>query len=55
MLQHKEQHSIAEIAVSCGFTSVQYMHAVFKRELGCTPREYQDRQLQNEPAQQSLN
>ena len=32
----------ADIAVSCGFTSVQYMHAVFKRELGCTPREYQE-------------
>jgi LacI family transcriptional regulator len=45
MLQH-EAHSIAEIAVSCGFTSVQYMHAVFKRELGCTPREYQDRLAQ---------
>jgi len=32
----------ADIAVTCGFTSVQYMHAVFKRELGCTPREYQE-------------
>lgn len=42
--QEQEQaRSIAEIAVSCGFTSVQYMHAVFKRELACTPREYQDR------------
>lgn len=30
-----------EIAVHCGFTTVQYMHAVFKRELGCTPREFQ--------------
>jgi LacI family transcriptional regulator len=34
---------IADVALSCGFTSVQYMHAVFKRELGCTPRAYQDR------------
>lgn len=42
--QGQEQaRSIAEIAVSCGFTSLQYMHAVFKRELACTPREYQDR------------
>ncbi|SDY23377.1 LacI family transcriptional regulator [Collimonas sp. OK242] len=57
MLQNKEhqQRSIAEIAVGCGFTSVQYMHAVFKRELGCTPREYQDRLIQNEAAQPSLN
>jgi LacI family transcriptional regulator len=35
--------SITDVALSCGFTSVQYMHAVFKRELGCTPRAYQDR------------
>ncbi|AMP00894.1 periplasmic binding s and sugar binding domain of LacI family protein [Collimonas arenae] len=45
ILEH-ETRSIAEIAVSCGFTSVQYMHAVFKRELGCTPREYQERAAQ---------
>ena len=42
ILEH-ESRSIADIAVTCGFTSVQYMHAVFKRELGCTPREYQER------------
>lgn len=42
--------NIADIAVSCGFTSVQYMHAVFKRELGCTPREYQERISQHSPA-----
>lgn len=35
--------SIADVALRCGFTSVQYMHAVFKRELGCTPRAWQDR------------
>ncbi|MFP6559596.1 XylR family transcriptional regulator [Paraburkholderia sp. B3] len=34
--------SSAEVAIRCGFTSLQYMYAVFKRELGCTPREYQD-------------
>jgi LacI family transcriptional regulator len=38
---------IADIAVRCGFTSVQYMHAVFKRELGCTPRAYRDRTLRH--------
>jgi len=38
--------NIADIALRCGFTSIQYMHAVFKRELGCTPRAYQDRALQ---------
>ncbi|NSL56513.1 XylR family transcriptional regulator [Uliginosibacterium aquaticum] len=35
------QLSCSRIAVQCGFTSLQYMHAVFRRELGCTPREYQ--------------
>jgi LacI family transcriptional regulator len=35
--------SSAEVAVRCGFTSLQYMYAVFRRELDCTPREYQDR------------
>lgn len=39
------ERSIADVALSCGFTSVQYMHAVFKRELGCTPRAYQDRAM----------
>jgi len=38
--------NIADVALSCGFTSIQYMHAVFKRELGCTPRAYQDRARQ---------
>jgi LacI family transcriptional regulator len=33
----------AEIAVRSGFTSLQYMYAVFRRELGCTPRDYQER------------
>jgi LacI family transcriptional regulator len=35
--------SVAEVARRCGFTSVQYLLAVFRRELGCTPREYQQR------------
>jgi LacI family transcriptional regulator len=35
--------SVTEVAHRCGFTTVQYLLAVFKRELGCTPREYQER------------
>lgn len=34
---------IAEVAVRCGFRSVQYLHTVFKRELGCTPKSYRQR------------
>lgn len=37
------QSRIADVALECGFTSVQYLYTVFARELGCTPREYQKR------------
>jgi LacI family transcriptional regulator len=43
--------SSAEVAVRCGFTSLQYMYAVFRRELDCTPREFQER-LHRTQAQQ---
>jgi LacI family transcriptional regulator len=32
----------AEVAQRAGFGTVQYLHAVFRRELGCTPGEYRD-------------
>lgn len=38
--------NLADVALRCGFTSSQYMHSVFKRELGCSPRRYQERMLQ---------
>jgi LacI family transcriptional regulator len=38
-----------DVAVSCGFTSVQYLYTVFGRELGCTPRVWQDRILKQAP------
>lgn len=41
--------SIADVALACGFNTTQYMHLVFKRELGCTPRAYRDRSF-NESA-----
>ncbi len=31
---------LADIAVRSGFTSLQYMYAVFRREYNCTPREF---------------
>ncbi|SFU81836.1 XylR family transcriptional regulator [Pseudoduganella namucuonensis] len=37
--------SIADVALGSGLTSIQHMHRVFKRELGCTPRAYRDRVL----------
>lgn len=38
-----ENHAlaIADIAQTCGFKSAQYLHTVFRREFGCTPRQYQ--------------
>ncbi|TWI67772.1 LacI family transcriptional regulator [Pseudoduganella lurida] len=35
--------NLTDVAIRCGFTSSQYMHSVFKRELGCTPRAWQER------------
>jgi LacI family transcriptional regulator len=35
--------NLSEVARKCGFTSSQYMHSVFKRELGSSPRAYQER------------
>ncbi len=37
------QWKIADVALECGFTSVQYLYTVFARELGCTPRAYQEK------------
>ena len=39
---------MADIAQRCGFKSAQYLHTVFRREFGCTPREYQ--QFREQPA-----
>ena len=36
---------IAEVALRCGFGSIQYLYLVFKRELGYTPRAYRDEAL----------
>ncbi|NVM74457.1 LacI family transcriptional regulator [Duganella sp. SG902] len=41
----ESERSIAEVALGSGFTSIQYLHLVFKRELGCTPRAYRERAL----------
>ncbi len=53
LLQHKldtarellagSQLPLADIAVRCGFTSLQYMYAVFRREYDLTPRQFQAR------------
>ena len=40
LLQNGET-SCNEVAQRCGFTTVQYMYAVFRRELGCSPLECQ--------------
>ncbi|MFY0751410.1 XylR family transcriptional regulator [Pseudomonas sp. NFX5] len=45
--------AIADIAAKCGFKSAQYLHTVFRREFGCTPREYQQGAGGTMPASQS--
>ncbi|WEF33867.1 XylR family transcriptional regulator [Pseudoduganella chitinolytica] len=42
--------NLTDVAIKCGFTSSQYMHSVFKRELGCTPRAWQERARSSAPA-----
>lgn len=37
---HDTSTPLAEVAVRSGFTSLQYMYAVFRREFGCTPRQF---------------
>jgi LacI family transcriptional regulator len=34
--------SLSDVAVRSGFTSLQYMYAVFRREFNCTPKQYLD-------------
>ncbi|MHC1480054.1 XylR family transcriptional regulator [Frateuria aurantia] len=51
LLQHKLETArelltssplpLSEIAVRCGFTSLQYMYAVFRREYDLTPKQFQ--------------
>lgn len=33
---------LSDVAVRSGFTSLQYMYAVFRREFNCTPRQYME-------------
>ena len=33
---------LTDVAVRSGFTSLQYMYAVFRREFNCTPRQYME-------------
>jgi LacI family transcriptional regulator len=40
------ERTYADVAQGCGFRSIQYMHVVFKRELGCTPHVYRNRARQ---------
>ena len=42
LLQRRDM-STAEVARSCGFRTQQYMHVVFKRELGLSPVEFAQR------------
>jgi LacI family transcriptional regulator len=39
----RDDCNLADVAFRCSFSSSQYMHLVFKRELGLSPRAYQER------------
>lgn len=38
--------SYADVALQSGFTSLQYMYSVYRRELGCTPVEYRKKAVE---------
>jgi LacI family transcriptional regulator len=42
-LLRQDDCKLADVALQCGFTSNAYMHSVFKREFGCSPRAWQQR------------
>jgi LacI family transcriptional regulator len=46
--------SIEDVALFSGFTSLEYLHVVFRRELGCTPREYRKRVRGNTAADEAI-
>ena len=41
-LLNTKLYSISEVAMNAGFDSVSYFSAEFRREIGCSPREYRD-------------
>lgn len=43
LLRQSPGRSITEIAFECGFQSSQYFATVFRRQVGCAPREYRQR------------
>ncbi|MEO8778023.1 MAG: DNA-binding transcriptional regulator [Rhodanobacter sp.] len=40
------ESAMTDIAVRCGFSSVQYLYTVFRRELGCTPKAFQEKDVE---------
>jgi AraC-like DNA-binding protein len=36
----ESERSVTDIALSAGFNNLSHFHAIFRREVGCTPREY---------------
>ncbi|TQV80052.1 DNA-binding transcriptional regulator [Exilibacterium tricleocarpae] len=48
MLQ-SDSPAIAEVANICGYPSLQYMYAVFKKHFDATPKEYRQRALSGRP------
>jgi AraC family L-rhamnose operon regulatory protein RhaS len=43
LLKSELQRSVTDIALSCGFASSQYFATLFRRQFGCTPREFRER------------
>jgi LacI family transcriptional regulator len=45
----------ADVAQQAGFGTAQYLNTVFKRELGCTPRAYQEALTTDRPTTDAVS
>ncbi|MBN2291714.1 MAG: helix-turn-helix transcriptional regulator [Pirellulales bacterium] len=45
LLREKRNMTVTRVAMTCGFSSSQYFAAVFRRQLGCTPRVFRAEQV----------
>ena len=46
-----KNNSITDIAYNCGFQSIRSFNRIFKEEIGCTPKEYQNKYQKRTKAQ----
>ena len=43
MLMQQKKQTVTQIAMDCGFSSMRTFYRVFRREYGCSPKEYKEK------------